>query len=140
MWFTTTWSRRHFLAQFSQIYTDRYTTDWGQAINYEDEHAGPGASFSWPNAGTGSRNFTATGLRLDDTQKFTTPLRIIFYGHSPPRRHAAPDAPPFCSRETNAAHDWSAHRSAVGMAWTRSGTMTSTTVLWWRSHGHRAAY
>src|SRR5439155_11771658 len=39
------------LAQFSpEYFTDRYTTDWGQAINYADEHSAPVREFFLANA------------------------------------------------------------------------------------------
>jgi maltooligosyltrehalose trehalohydrolase len=42
----------NYLAQFStEYFTDRYTTDWGAAINFEDEHAGPVREFFLANAG-----------------------------------------------------------------------------------------
>jgi maltooligosyltrehalose trehalohydrolase len=59
----------NFLAQFSpEYFTDRYTTDWGPAINYEDEHAGPVREFFLANAGYWIEEFHFDGLRLDATQ------------------------------------------------------------------------
>ena len=59
----------NFLAQFSpEYFTDRYTTDWGQAINYADEHAGPVREFFMANAGYWIEEFHFDGLRLDATQ------------------------------------------------------------------------
>ena len=59
----------NFLAQFSpEYFTDRYTTDWGQAINYADEHAGPVREFFLANAGYWIEEFHFDGLRLDATQ------------------------------------------------------------------------
>jgi maltooligosyltrehalose trehalohydrolase len=59
----------NFLAQFSpEYFSDRYTTDWGEAINYEDEHAGPVREFFLANAGYWIEEFHFDGLRLDATQ------------------------------------------------------------------------
>ena len=59
----------NFLAQFSpEYFTDRYTTDWGQAINYADEHASPVREFFLANAGYWIEEFHFDGLRLDATQ------------------------------------------------------------------------
>jgi maltooligosyltrehalose trehalohydrolase len=49
-------------------FTDRYTTDWGKAINYEDAHAGPVREFFIANAGYWIDEFHFDGLRLDATQ------------------------------------------------------------------------
>ena len=70
----------NFLAQFSpEYFTDRYTTDWGQAINYEDEHAGPVREFFLANAGYWIEEFHFDGLRLDATQNIydTSPEHIL---------------------------------------------------------------
>jgi len=59
----------NYLTQFSQAYfTDRYTTDWGAAINYEDQHAGPVREFVLANAGYWIEEFHFDGLRIDATQ------------------------------------------------------------------------
>jgi maltooligosyltrehalose trehalohydrolase len=57
------------LGQFAQAYfTERDTTDWGAAMNYEDQHAGPVRAFFLANAGYGIAEFHCDGLRLDATQ------------------------------------------------------------------------
>jgi maltooligosyltrehalose trehalohydrolase len=57
------------LPHFSpEYFTDRYSTDWGEAINYEDEHAGPVREFFIANAGYWIAEFHFDGLRLDATQ------------------------------------------------------------------------
>jgi maltooligosyltrehalose trehalohydrolase len=59
----------NYLTQFSQAYfTDRYTTDWEAAINYEDQHAGPVREFFLANAGYWIEEFHFDGLRIDATQ------------------------------------------------------------------------
>ncbi|MDQ3212422.1 MAG: malto-oligosyltrehalose trehalohydrolase [Acidobacteriota bacterium] len=55
------------LADFSTDYfTDRYTNDWGQAINFEGPQ--PARAFFVENAGYWIREFHFDGLRLDATQ------------------------------------------------------------------------
>jgi maltooligosyltrehalose trehalohydrolase len=55
--------------QFSpEYFTDRYTTDWGKAINFDGEHAGPVREFFLANAGYWIDEFHFDGLRLDATQ------------------------------------------------------------------------
>jgi 1,4-alpha-glucan branching enzyme len=44
------------------------STDWGQAINYADEHAGPVREFFITNAGYWIEEFHFDGLRQDATQ------------------------------------------------------------------------
>ena len=51
-----------------EYFTDRYSTDWGEAINYEDAHAGPVREFFIANAGYWIEEFHFDGLRLDATQ------------------------------------------------------------------------
>ena len=59
----------NFLPRFSpEYFTDRYTTDWGEAINYEGEDAGPVREFFITNAGYWIEEFHFDGLRLDATQ------------------------------------------------------------------------
>jgi maltooligosyltrehalose trehalohydrolase len=57
------------LPRFSpEYFTDRYSTDWGEAINYEGEDAGPVREFFITNAGYWIEEFQFDGLRLDATQ------------------------------------------------------------------------
>ena len=57
----------NYLAEFSPTYfTDRYTNDWGQAINFED--GGPERSYFVENAGYWIDEFHFDGLRFDATQ------------------------------------------------------------------------
>jgi maltooligosyltrehalose trehalohydrolase len=59
----------NYLDRFSPDYfTDRYTTDWGAAINYDGETAGPVREFVTANAAYWVREFHFDGLRLDATQ------------------------------------------------------------------------
>jgi len=59
----------NYLKQFSEDYfTDRYTTDWGEAVNYDGENSGPVREFVVANAGYWVDEFHLDGLRLDATQ------------------------------------------------------------------------
>jgi maltooligosyltrehalose trehalohydrolase len=59
----------NYLKQFSEDYfTDRYETDWGEAINYDGDNAGPVREFFLANAGYWIEEFHLDGLRLDATQ------------------------------------------------------------------------
>jgi maltooligosyltrehalose trehalohydrolase len=57
-----------YLAPFSpEYFTDRYSTDWGAAINFDGERAGPVREFFLANAGYWIDEFHFDGLRLDAT-------------------------------------------------------------------------
>lgn len=57
------------LGRFSpESFSARYTTDWGEAINFDDEYAGPVRAFFFANAGYWVDEFHLDGLRLDATQ------------------------------------------------------------------------
>ncbi|MGH8245630.1 MAG: alpha-amylase family glycosyl hydrolase, partial [Gammaproteobacteria bacterium] len=59
----------NYLRQFAEDYfTERYTTDWGEAINYDGENAGPVREFFVANAGYWIDEYHLDGLRLDATQ------------------------------------------------------------------------
>lgn len=59
----------NYLKQFSASYfTDKYKNDWGQAINFDGEGAGPVREFFLANAGYWIDEFHFDGLRLDATQ------------------------------------------------------------------------
>jgi len=59
----------NYLTQFSASYfTDRYTNDWGQAINFDDEGSGPVRELFVANAGSWIDEYHLDGLRLDATQ------------------------------------------------------------------------
>jgi maltooligosyltrehalose trehalohydrolase len=59
----------NYLRQFAADYfTDRYTTDWGEAINFDGDNAGPVREFFVANAGYWIDEFHLDGLRLDATQ------------------------------------------------------------------------
>ncbi len=59
----------NYLGAFAAAYfTDRYTTEWGAAINYDGPDAGPVREFMIENAAYWIREFHMDGLRLDATQ------------------------------------------------------------------------
>ncbi len=59
----------NYAGQFSQDYfTSRYETDWGEAINFDGENAGPVREFVTANAGYWIEEYHLDGLRLDATQ------------------------------------------------------------------------
>ncbi len=53
------------LAAFGPYFTDRYSTFWGNAINYDDEHADPVREWVLQSAEGWVRDFHVDGLRLD---------------------------------------------------------------------------
>src|SRR5207248_6245518 len=59
----------NYLKRFADEYfTDRYTTDWGEAINFDGPESGPVREFFIYNAGYWIDEFHLDGLRLDATQ------------------------------------------------------------------------
>lgn len=70
----------NYLGKFAADYfTDRHETDWGAAINFDDEQCGPVREFFLTNAAYWIQEFHLDGLRLDATQNI--------YDDSPPDRH-----------------------------------------------------
>ena len=59
----------NFLKEFSPDYfTDRYSTDWGEALNFDGPNSEPVREFFIANAGYWIDEFHLDGLRLDATQ------------------------------------------------------------------------
>lgn len=59
----------NYLGAFSPYYfTAKHHTDWGEAINFYDEHCGPVRELFIANAGYWIREFHLDGLRIDATQ------------------------------------------------------------------------
>jgi maltooligosyltrehalose trehalohydrolase len=59
----------NYLAQFCNGYiSETYTTDWGDAINFDGDDSGPVREFFISNAGYWIDEFHLDGLRLDATQ------------------------------------------------------------------------
>jgi maltooligosyltrehalose trehalohydrolase len=66
--------------EFSAHYfSDRYDNEWGDALNFDGEHAGPVREFFIANAGYWIDEFHLDGLRLDATQQIfdTSPEHIL---------------------------------------------------------------
>ncbi len=70
----------NYLKQFAPAYfTEKYTTEWGEAINFDGPNAGPVRDFFTANAAYWIDEFHLDGLRLDATQNV--------YDDAPPNRH-----------------------------------------------------
>jgi maltooligosyltrehalose trehalohydrolase len=60
----------NYLKQFADAYvTDRYENEWGEAINFDGDDAGPVREFFLANAGYWIDEYHLDGLRLDATQQ-----------------------------------------------------------------------
>ena len=60
----------NYLKNFAPHYfSERYKNEWGEALNFDDEHAGPVREFFIANAGYWISEFHVDGLRLDATQQ-----------------------------------------------------------------------
>jgi maltooligosyltrehalose trehalohydrolase len=60
----------NYLKEFSEHYfTDRYANEWGDAINFDGERAGPVRDFVLANAAHWIDEYHLDGLRLDATQQ-----------------------------------------------------------------------
>jgi maltooligosyltrehalose trehalohydrolase len=81
----------NFLKDFSDDYfTDRYTTDWGEALNFDGPNAGPVREFFMANAGYWIDEFHLDGLRLDATQNIYDASEVHILADITRRvRHAA---------------------------------------------------
>ena len=69
-----------FLTAFARRYvTDRYANEWGQAVNFDGEDAGPVREFFLANARYWIDEFHLDGLRLDATQQIfdASPCHIL---------------------------------------------------------------
>lgn len=70
----------NYLNQFSPDYfTSKYKNDWGQAINFDGENAGPVREFFLTNAAYWIEEYHIDGLRLDATQQIfdASPRNIL---------------------------------------------------------------
>ncbi len=70
----------NFLGSFSKNYfTDRYSTDWGEAINFDGDDSGPVREFFLANAAYWIDEYHLDGLRLDATQNIydAGPVHIL---------------------------------------------------------------
>jgi maltooligosyltrehalose trehalohydrolase len=70
----------NFVSEFSRDYvTDRYSNEWGEAINFDGKNSAPVREFFLTNVRYWIEEFHIDGLRLDATQAFfdTSELHII---------------------------------------------------------------
>jgi maltooligosyltrehalose trehalohydrolase len=70
----------NYLPQFSADYfTDRYSNEWGEAINYDGANSGPVREWVSTNAAYWAAEFHIDGLRLDATQQIfdASPRHIV---------------------------------------------------------------
>ncbi|MDO8432025.1 MAG: malto-oligosyltrehalose trehalohydrolase [Candidatus Binatus sp.] len=70
----------NYLKKFADDYfTDRYRTDWGEALNFEGRYSGPVREFFTTNARYWIEEFHFDGLRLDATQQIidSSPTHIL---------------------------------------------------------------
>ncbi|MBX6362295.1 MAG: malto-oligosyltrehalose trehalohydrolase [Gemmatimonadetes bacterium] len=70
----------NYLGAYSPAYfTDRYANEWGAAINFDGEDAGPVREFFVANAGYWIDEYHLDGLRLDATQQIfdSSPTHIL---------------------------------------------------------------
>jgi maltooligosyltrehalose trehalohydrolase len=67
----------NYLKSFSADYfTDRYSTDWGEAFNFDGPNCGPVREFFVANAGYWIEEFHLDGFRLDATQNIYDASKI----------------------------------------------------------------
>jgi maltooligosyltrehalose trehalohydrolase len=67
----------NFFKEFSRDYfTDRYSTDWGEALNFDGPNSAPVREFFIANAGYWIDEFHLDGLRLDATQNIYDSSKI----------------------------------------------------------------
>jgi len=81
------------LAAFGPYFTERYSTFWGQAINYDDEHCDPVREWVLQSAEGWVRDFHVDGLRLDAIHAIYDTGAVPIMATLAERVHAArPDA------------------------------------------------
>ena len=123
-----------YLDVFSEHYfTDRQTTDWGRAINFDGVKAGPVRNYFLANAAYWIDEFHFDGLRLDATQKRLRCFRRTYPGRD---RTVRPDGRPGTGdlpgrgKMSRKTHAWSGPRNRAATAWTPFGTTISTMQRW----------
>jgi maltooligosyltrehalose trehalohydrolase len=96
----------NYLARFSPHYTsERYENEWGEAINFDDEHSGPVREFFAANAAYWIREFHFDGLRIDATQcLFDASPRHIVGEIAERARAAAPGRSIYLAGENEPQH------------------------------------
>ena len=126
----------NYLARFSADYfTDRYANEWGAALNFDGDNAGPVRELFVENAAYWIDEFHFDGLRLDATQQiYDASPEHLLAAVARRVREAAGERATLSGRRERAAGDEAGApgepRAATGS--TRSGTTTSTTARWSR--------
>ena len=77
------------LAAFGPYFTDRYSTFWGNAINYDDAHCDPVREWVLQSAEGWVRDFHVDGLRLDAIHAIYDTGAVPILGQLADRVHAA---------------------------------------------------
>lgn len=96
----------NYLRQYADDYfTDRYTNEWGEALNFDGENAGPVREFVTANAAYWAGEYHIDGLRLDATQQiFDASPENIMTALTKSFRAAARDRQTFVVAENEAQH------------------------------------
>ena len=96
----------NYLRQYADDYfTDRYANEWGEAINFDGENAGPVREFVTANAAYWAEEYHIDGLRLDATQQiFDASPENIMTALAKSFRAAARDRKTFVVAENEAQH------------------------------------
>jgi maltooligosyltrehalose trehalohydrolase len=96
----------NFLREFADDYfTDRYDNEWGEAINFDGDNAGPVREFFATNAAYWIEEYHLDGLRLDATQQmFDNSSEHILTAVSKALRQAARDRATFIVAENEPQH------------------------------------
>ncbi|HVF78096.1 MAG TPA: malto-oligosyltrehalose trehalohydrolase [Solirubrobacteraceae bacterium] len=77
------------LAAFGPYFTGRYSTFWGEAINYDDEYSEPVREWVLQSAEGWARDFHVDGLRLDAIHAIYDTGAVPIMGQLADRVHAA---------------------------------------------------
>ena len=123
------------LAAFAPAYfSDAHQTDWGKAINFGGEGAGPVREFYLANARYWIEEFHLDGLRFDATQDIhDDSKRATSWPRSSSSAGPRPLAAPCSSwgRTSRSTAGWPGRPPTGAAASTPCGTTTSTTARWW---------
>jgi len=126
----------NYLAQFSPTYfTDRYHTDWGEALNFDGPESGPVREFFLANARAWIEEYHFDGLRLDATQSIfdESPEHLLAAIAREVRTAARGRATSSWPRTNPRRRGWPDHGSAAATDSTGYGTTICTTAWWSRS-------
>jgi maltooligosyltrehalose trehalohydrolase len=102
------------LEAFGPYFTEKYSTFWGSAINYDDEFCDPSASGSCSPRRAGSPTSTSTGCAWTPSTPSTTPRRGPSCGDRPPRPRPRPPASSSPSRDERPGGDATVSEGGLG--------------------------